>query len=64
MQKWLPIQRKALALRPNINNVYMTEYKRQDITTELRGALQEVKDHIEGKKLLQSLDSLLYELQS
>lgn len=27
----------------------MTEYKRQDITTELRGALQEVKDHIKGK---------------
>lgn len=39
----------------------MTEYKRQDITTELRGALQEVKDHIEGKKRLQSLDSLLDE---
>ena len=42
--------------------IYMTEYKRQDITTELRGALQEVKDHIEGKKQLQSLDSLLDEL--
>jgi len=40
----------------------MTEYKRQDITTELREALQEVKDHIEGKKRLQSLDSLLDEL--
>ena len=40
----------------------MTEYKRQDITTELRGALQEVKDHIERKKRLQSLDSLLEEL--
>lgn len=40
----------------------MTEYKKQDITTELRGALQEVKDHIEGKKQLQSLDSLLDEL--
>lgn len=44
------------------NIIYMTEYKRQDITTELRGALQEVKDHIEGKKQLQSLDSLLDEL--
>lgn len=40
----------------------MTENKRQDITTELRGALQEVKDHIEGKIQLQSLDSLLNEL--
>lgn len=40
----------------------MTEYKRQDITTELRGVLQEVKDHIEGKKQLQSLDGLLDEL--
>lgn len=40
----------------------MTEYKRQGITTELRGALQEVKEHIEGKKQLQSLDSLLEEL--
>ena len=40
----------------------MTEYKRQYITTELRGALQEVKEHIEGKKQLQSLDSLLEEL--
>ena len=42
--------------------IYMTEYKRQDITTELREALQEVKDHIKGKKRLQSLDSLLDEL--
>lgn len=58
----MQIQRKALSLHKNINNVYMTEYKRQDITTELRGALQEVKDHIEGKKRLQSLDSLLEEL--
>ncbi len=58
----MQIQRKALSLHKNINNVYMTEYKRQDITTELRGALQEVKDHIEGKKRLQSLDSLLDEL--
>lgn len=40
----------------------MTEYKRQDITTELREALQEVKDHSKGKKRLQSLDSLLDEL--
>ena len=40
----------------------MTEYKRQGITTELRGALQEVKDHIKGKKRLQSLDNLLDEL--
>lgn len=40
----------------------MTEYKRQGITTELRGALQKVKEHIEGKKLLLSLDSLLEEL--
>jgi hypothetical protein len=44
------------------NIINMTEYKRQDITTVLRGALQEVKDHIEGKKRLQSLDSLLEEL--
>ncbi len=40
----------------------MTEYKKQDIIEELRGALQEVKDHLEGKKQLQSLDSLLDEL--
>jgi hypothetical protein len=58
----LQIQRKALSLHKNINNVYMTENKKQDITTELRGALQEVKDHMEGKKQLQSLDSLLEEL--
>lgn len=58
----MQIQRKALSLHKNINNVYMTENKKQDITTELRGALQEVKDHIEGKKQLQSLDSLLNEL--
>lgn len=60
--KWLPIQGKALSLQHNINIFYMTEYKRQDITEELRGALQEVKDHIEGKKELQSLDGLLEEL--
>lgn len=41
---------------------HISKYKRQDITTELRGALQEVKEHIEGKKRLQSLDSLLEEL--
>lgn len=62
---WLPKlllnQRKALSLQP-YTNIYQYEYKRQDITTELRGALQEVKDHIEGKKRLQSLDSLLDEL--
>lgn len=58
----MQIQRKALSLHKNINNVYMTENKKQDITTELRGALQEVKDHMEGRKQLQSLDSLLEEL--
>lgn len=58
----MQIQRKALSLHKNINNVYMTGNKKQDITTELRGALQEVKDHMEGKKQLQSLDSLLEEL--
>ena len=62
LPKWLSNQRKALSLQPYINIIYMTEYKRQDITTELRGALQEVKEHIEGKKQLQSLDSLLEEL--
>lgn len=35
---------------------------KRDLAAELRGALQEVKDHIEGKKQLQSLDSLLNEL--
>ena len=35
---------------------------KRDLATELRGALQEVKDHLEGKKQLQSLDSLLDEL--
>ena len=62
LPKWLSNQRKALSLQPYINIIDMTEYKRQDITTEFRGALQEVKDHIEGKKRLQSLDSLLDEL--
>ena len=35
---------------------------KRDLAAELRGALQEVKDHIEGEKRLQSLDSLLDEL--
>ena len=35
---------------------------KRDFAAELRGALQEVKDHLEGKKQLQSLDSLLDEL--
>ena len=35
---------------------------KRDLAAELRGALQEVKDHMEGKKQLQSLDSLLDEL--
>ena len=35
---------------------------KRDLAAELRGALQEVKDHMEGKKQLQSLDSLLEEL--
>ena len=39
-----------------------TEYKRTEDTTRRRGGLQEVKDHIEGKKRLQSLDSILEEL--
>ena len=37
---------------------------KRDLAAELRGALQEVKDHMEGKKQLQSLDSLLDELSS
>lgn len=35
---------------------------KRDIAVELREALQEMKDHINGKKRLQSLDSLLNEL--
>lgn len=35
---------------------------KRDLAAELCGALKEVKDHIEGKKQLQSLDSLLDEL--
>ena len=35
---------------------------KRDLAAELRGVLQEVKDHIEGKKRLQSLDSILEEL--
>lgn len=35
---------------------------KKDLAAELRGALQEVRDHISGKKELQSLDSLLGEL--
>lgn len=37
---------------------------KRDLAAELRGALQGVKDHMEGKKQLQSLDSLLDELSS
>ena len=54
--------KKSIIFTAIHNIIYMTEYKRQDFTTELRRALQEVKDHIEGKKQLQSLDSLLDEL--
>lgn len=54
--------KKSIIFAAIHNIIYMTEYKRQDFTTELRRALQEVKDHIEGKKQLQSLDSLLDEL--
>ncbi len=35
---------------------------KRDLAAELRGALQEAKDHIENKSRLQTLDSLLDEL--
>lgn len=35
---------------------------KRDLAAELRGALQEAKDHLENGKRLQSLDSLLNEL--
>lgn len=35
---------------------------KRDLAAELRGALQEVKEHIEGEKQLQTLESLLDEL--
>jgi hypothetical protein len=34
----------------------------RDLTAELRSALLEVKDSLEGKKSLQTLDSLIKEL--
>lgn len=39
-----------------------TVIAKRDIMTEFKGALQEVKEHLEGKRKLQSLDSLINEL--
>lgn len=35
---------------------------KRDITSELKGALQEVKEYLEGKRELKSLDDLIKEL--
>ncbi|MCM1031475.1 MAG: type II toxin-antitoxin system prevent-host-death family antitoxin [Oscillibacter sp.] len=36
--------------------------KKQDLITELKGALQQVKEHLDGKRKLKSLDALINEL--
>jgi len=35
----------------------------RDLMTEFRGALQEVKDHLEGKRKLKTIESLIDELR-
>lgn len=35
----------------------------RDLITEFRGALQEVKDHLEGKRKLKTIESLIDELR-
>lgn len=37
---------------------------KRDVMEELRGALQQVKDHLEGKIVLKSADSLLDEIRN
>lgn len=41
----------------------MAVIKDKDITTELQGALVEVKESIEGKRKLNTLDNLIVELK-
>lgn len=41
----------------------MCEDDKRDLMEELKGALQQVKDHIDGKIQLQSAESLLDELK-
>lgn len=41
----------------------MAVIKDKDITTELRGALMEAKEAMEGKRQLNTLDRLIVELQ-
>lgn len=35
---------------------------KRDVTEELKGALREVKEHLDGKRKLKSLDELINEL--
>ena len=42
----------------------MAVIKDKDITTELRGALVEVKEAMEGKRQLNTLDNLINELRN
>ncbi len=37
---------------------------KRDLAVELRGALQEVKESIEGKRSLNTLDNLIHELRN
>lgn len=39
-------------------------FGKRDIMEELKGALQQVKDHLEGKIVLKSADSLLDEIRN
>ena len=42
----------------------MAVIKDKDITTELRGALMEAKEAMEGKRQLNTLDNLINELRA
>lgn len=49
--------------KPIVINVAEDDYiPRRDLIGELRGALQQVKDHMDGKIKLKSLDELIDEL--
>jgi antitoxin (DNA-binding transcriptional repressor) of toxin-antitoxin stability system len=39
-----------------------TIFGKRDVMEELKGALQQVKEHLEGKRKLKSLDELINEL--
>ena len=49
--------------KPIVINVAEDDYiLKRDLVGELKGALQQVKDHMEGKIKLKSLDELIDEL--